>query len=151
MEQKIESLIPTDYNFGHGKTNPHGLRLNFSITEQGATTQTNIDSKFQGWPGIVHGGITATMLDEAMGCSVYGKLQSFSVSAQLQVTYLAPVMTGEDLLVAGKVVAIDGRKISASAEVRRIKDNSLLAEGNGLFITVKGSEQRPREANDVLI
>jgi acyl-coenzyme A thioesterase PaaI-like protein len=151
MEQKIESLTPTDNNFGHGNRNPHGLQLNFAVNEHGASAQTNIDSKFQGWPGIVHGGITATMLDEAMGHSVYGALDSFSVSAQLQVTYIAPVMTGENLLITGKVVGIDGRKISTKAELRRVKDNALLAEGKGLFITVKGNERRYRDARGVPI
>jgi acyl-coenzyme A thioesterase PaaI-like protein len=151
MEQKIESLTPTDANFGHGSKNPHGLQLKFSVTEHGASAQTNIDPKFQGWPGIVHGGITATLLDEAMGYSVYGNLKSFSVSAQLEVTYIAPVMTGEDLLVAGKVERVDGRKICTSAELRRLKDNALLAAGKGLFITVKGNEQRSQDANDVPI
>lgn len=50
-----------------GRSNPHGLQLSFSTDGDGrTTTRFTPDERFQGWEGIVHGGIIVTLLDETM-------------------------------------------------------------------------------------
>lgn len=142
---KVEELTHDTFSFGHGQDNPDGMRMQFEYDENGARTIVNIAEKFQGWPGIAHGGIVATCLDEAMGHAVAGRMRSFSMSVELEVFYLAPTMTKEDLLLEGKVVAMEDRKISTVAELRRKCDNTLLAHAKALFIMVKGGEEELHE------
>ena len=137
---KIEKLRQDNYGFGHGQENPHGLRLLFTITPPQATVAAQIADKFQGWPGVAHGGIVATILDEAMGHAVFGTTDSYCLLAELEVFYLAPVMTSQALLITGRVEKTDARKINAIAEIRRQDDHTLLAHSRGLYILVKGRE-----------
>lgn len=139
---KIEQLVHDDNSFGHGRSNSDGLGLKFEVTPAGAATEIRIADKFQGWPGVVHGGIVATCLDEAMGHAVTGKMRSYSMSVELEIFYLAPTMTNEEIVVTGKVAHVDGRKINTVSELRRKSDNALLAHGKALFILVKGEEEK---------
>jgi acyl-coenzyme A thioesterase PaaI-like protein len=54
--------------FGCGPDNPYGLHLQFTLdaTAQTATARVHLDRHFEGPPGHIHGGIIATLLDEAM-------------------------------------------------------------------------------------
>lgn len=54
------------YCFACGLDNPDGLRIEWITSGKTATATFIPDRKYQGWKGILHGGITATLLDEAM-------------------------------------------------------------------------------------
>ncbi len=138
---KTENLKKSSHGFGNGQDNPDGLHLKFEVSPELAKAIINIDGKFQGWPGIAHGGIIATCLDEAMGHAVGGALGSYSMTAELEVFYLAPTKTNEELLLTGRVVSVEGRKVSALGELRRAADNELLARGKALYILVTGREE----------
>ena len=136
---KIEELRRGEKSFGNGQDNPDGMRLKFEVTPEKAETILHVEAKFQGWPGVCHGGIVATALDEAMGHSVSGATGSYSMSAELEVFYLAPVPTMRDLKLTGRVESIDGRKVVTSGEIKQ--DDVILAHARGLYITVKGREE----------
>jgi len=61
-------LIDNNYCFACGKENPDGLQLEFKYSDDGSKVETTYipPEKFQGWKGIVHGGIITTLLDEIM-------------------------------------------------------------------------------------
>ena len=61
-------LIDNNYCFACGSNNPDGLKLEFKYSEDGGKAETTYipPEKFQGWKGIVHGGIITTLLDELM-------------------------------------------------------------------------------------
>ena len=61
-------LVDNNYCFACGKENPDGLQLEFKYSEDGSKVETTYipPEKFQGWKGIVHGGIITTLLDEIM-------------------------------------------------------------------------------------
>jgi len=70
----VEDEIETNQNcFVCGENNPNGLRLNFKIDKVKQTLKTTFIASptFQGWDGIVHGGIISTLLDEAMAKLIY--------------------------------------------------------------------------------
>jgi acyl-coenzyme A thioesterase PaaI-like protein len=69
-----------------GKNNPGGLQLSFEIDKERQTLKTTFVASptFQGWDGIVHGGIISTLLDEAMAKLVY-ELGYQSVTASLEI------------------------------------------------------------------
>ena len=54
-----------------GVKNPVGLKMVFEQTGPGEVSAViTVPEHFEGYPGVVHGGITAAMLDEA-ACRVY--------------------------------------------------------------------------------
>lgn len=74
--------------FGCGKENPIGLKLKFTWDEKSRTASTRFKPgpNLQGWPGFIHGGISACVLDEAIGwASMFAGTNN--VTARMQVRY----------------------------------------------------------------
>ena len=68
-------LIDNNYCFACGSKNPDGLKLEFKYSDDGSKAETTYipPEKFQGWKGIVHGGIITTLLDELMAKAAINK------------------------------------------------------------------------------
>jgi len=117
-----------------GKNNPNGLRLNFEIDEEKKTLRTTFVASptFQGWDGIVHGGIISTLLDEAMAKLVY-ELGYQSVTASLEIKFKKPAPILEPLLVHGEITEVNRRLIRAKARVTK-EDGTILAEGRSSLL-----------------
>lgn len=117
-----------------GQNNPNGLRLNFEIDEEKKTLKTTFVATptFQGWDGIVHGGIISTLLDEAMAKLVY-ELGYQSVTASLEIKFKKPAPILEPLLVYGEITEVNRRVVRAKARVTK-ENGTLLAEGKSTFI-----------------
>jgi uncharacterized protein (TIGR00369 family) len=121
--------------FGCGPANSSGLHLEFFRTPDGLVVASPVLSDaFDGHPGYLHGGIIATLLDEAMSKSVRA-LGKPAMTRQMDVDYLRPVPSGAPLRLEGRVLRGEGRKHWAEA---RILDaaSTLLAKATGLFIEV---------------
>jgi len=93
-----------------------------------------IPRRYQGPPGHVHGGIIATILDEAMG--KVNKLRSvIALTRNMEVEYLKPVPLGKPLMVEAWEVRVRGRRHTNAAEIRNEKGD-VLARSRGLFIAI---------------
>ena len=105
-----------------GKDNPIGLQVKFNIDPDNkrAEATVNIPEVFQGWQGIIHGGIISALLDEigAQACMGSGLTV---VTSELKIKYRAPVPTGATVYISGEVVG----------ERRRIIDVASRLELNG--------------------
>lgn len=87
-----------------GVNNPIGLKTRPSRDEASgrATLTVVIPAEFQGWEGVVHGGITAALLDEVSayaGMSVSKQI----VTAELNIRYLKPVPIGREITIEAQV------------------------------------------------
>jgi len=87
-----------------------------------------------GFPNVVHGGILASVLAEAMGMAVSKVARRF-LGRKITVEYLAPVRPGGKYRVCGKVTGREGRKVFATASLYA-EDGTLCAEGDGLFVVI---------------
>ena len=88
-----------------GIANPVGLHLRFYETAPGeVTVECTLPEQYQGYPGVVHGGIVAAMLDEVSGRSYMGNGESprFMFTARLEVRYRKNVPVGQPLRLVGK-------------------------------------------------
>ena len=122
--------------FGCGQANANGLRLEFLLASDGAVVSLPIvPEAFEGHPGYVHGGIIATLLDEAMSKAVRA-LGRPSMTRKMEVEYLRPVPSGAPLRIEGRVVRNEGRKHWAEAVVVNAEETAL-ARGQGLFIEIQ--------------
>jgi uncharacterized protein (TIGR00369 family) len=117
-----------------GENNPNGLQLSFEIDKQRQTLKTTFKASltFQGWDGIVHGGIISTLLDEAMAKLVY-ELGYHAVTASLEIKFKKPAPILEPLTVCGEITEVSRRLIRAKAHVAK-EDGTILATGTSTFL-----------------
>jgi uncharacterized protein (TIGR00369 family) len=134
--------------FGCGPANPHGLHLKFALASSGKSyvCEFSLDESFVGPPGHAHGGIIATILDEAMGKA--NKLKSkVALTRQMQVDYLRPVPLRQPLVVEGRVLRTRGRALYNVGELRNAKGD-LLARSRGKFLTINPEKMFLRELEE---
>src|SRR5262249_13584499 len=125
---------PQNHCFACGKDNPHGMRLKFFIDEAQrlAICKVKLARRYQGPPGHAHGGIIATILDEAMG--KINKLSNvIALTKSMNVEYLKPVPLGKPLTVTARAQNINGREHTNLAEISD-EHGEVLARSSGLFI-----------------
>jgi uncharacterized protein (TIGR00369 family) len=115
--------------FACGLTNPVGLQLSFyEISDSEVQASYTAPDHFEGYPGVLHGGIVAALLDEVGGHVVMiGDHNHFMMTARLEVKYRQPTPTGTPLTVYGKLTKRRGRLATALAELR-LPDGTVTAE-----------------------
>lgn len=123
-----------------GLENPVGLHLHIYEMEPGVVETTYIAPQhFQGYPGVLHGGIVGAIIDEISGRALMGNdpmSPRFMFTAKLEVKYRRNVPIGKQLRVIGRAVKSKARSAEAWAGIYDAETNELLAEGNTLLIDV---------------
>ena len=130
--------------FACGKGNADGMQLEFYFDEDARTAfcHFNLAKKYQGPPGHAHGGIIATILDEAMG--KVNKLRNvIALTKSMSVEYMKPVPLSKPLTVTAREQQVEGRKHINVAEITDA-DGALLARSVGVFVAVDVSKMFSR-------
>jgi uncharacterized protein (TIGR00369 family) len=131
--------------FGCGPDNSAGLQLQFDPGPRGDTYRCSFQlaPTFGGPPGHAHGGIIATILDEAM--SKANRLRNtVALTSHLEVDYLRPVPLGQPLVVEGRISQVRGRALHNRAELRNA-EGVVLARSRGKFLAVDAKKMFARE------
>lgn len=132
------TLSPNPENkcFGCGGANPAGMQLTFEQdnVKRRIVGRFILGEAYQGGGGMAHGGIIATLLDEAMG-KVCRFRQVRAVTAELTVQYLKPVKVDEEIVVEGFETDQKGRNLFHAGEIRN-SAGELLARGTGRFVVI---------------
>ena len=122
-----------DYCFVCGPENPIGLKLSIEKTERGARTHYTVKKEHQGFKDILHGGITATLLDEVMVWSAF--LHGYPVvTLNLEVNFRKPIITGQNLTIEGELKEIGSKRILAESRV--LSDGKIMATGSAVLLRV---------------
>jgi len=103
-----------------GENNDFGLRAEFYETDKNELVAMITPSEqHQGYPGRMHGGIAATILDEIMARAItIGKdEQLWGVTLELKTKFRKPVPLGEELKVVGRVTNEGTRSFEGTAEI----------------------------------
>ena len=122
--------------FGCGPANEVGLRLSFERRDDAVVSRVTLDRSYAGYREFVHGGIVATMLDEAMGWALYHIAGTYGVTRSLSVRYRRPVAVGRPLLLRASVEAANGRSVRLTASIEDERGR-LLASGEGDWAVVR--------------
>lgn len=124
--------------FGCGPGMPHGLHLEARAGEGvDITAEFVVQEAHQGAPGLAHGGVLTTALDETLG-SLNWLMHKISVTGRLETDFVQPVPLGTVLRLDAAVTAVHGRKIYCSATGRiGGPDGPVAVRADGLFIEVK--------------
>src|SRR5207245_6497852 len=128
--------LPKNYCFGCGRNNSDGMRLKFLYDKKRNyfVCRFRLGKRYTGPPGHCHGGIIATILDEAMG-KVNKLRQVVALTSEITVNYLKPVPLKQPLRVESREVKVKGRKHMNMAEILNRK-GEVLARSEDVFIAI---------------
>jgi len=128
--------LQKNYCFACGQDNPDGMRLKFILDEERQTfvCRFRLSKRYTGPPGHCHGGIIATILDDAMG-KVNKLRHVVALTREMTVEYLKPVPLHKQLRVEGREVQVRGRTHVNVAEIVNAK-GEVLARSKGIFIAI---------------
>jgi uncharacterized protein (TIGR00369 family) len=137
---------PTNKCFGCGGANDLGMKLTFmqDNVNRRIIGRFILGQAYQGGGGMAHGGIIATLLDEAMG-KVCRFREVRAVTAELTVQYLKPVRVDEEIVVEGYETEVKGRNLFLVGEIRN-SAGEVVAKGTGRFVVIGQKEKATSEA-----
>jgi acyl-coenzyme A thioesterase PaaI-like protein len=122
-----------------GLENPVGLHLHMYETDPGTIeAEYTAPEHFQGYPGVLHGGIVAALLDEVSGRAHMGDADRprFMFTGKLEVRYRKNVPVGRPLKIVGKAGRLRPRAAESWAGIYDAESGELLAEADALHINV---------------
>jgi uncharacterized protein (TIGR00369 family) len=128
--------------FACGELNEAGLHLKLNLEPGKCWTELELPRRFEGWEGIIHGGILCAILDEAMAWSLVAS-DNWGVTARLSVDFRKPVTVGQAIRAEGWITE-SRRRIHVTAG--RIVDAATgveLALAEATYVAA--SETRKRE------
>ncbi len=120
-----------------GDKNPSGLKVLFFKENGYVRAEYQSQEYLEGYKGIFHGGIIATLLDEVMIKAVIAE-DIVCVTRKLEVKFKKPLYIGERIILTGKIVENRGKIVKTRGEIRNT-ENELIAFGAGEFF-VAGPE-----------
>ena len=127
--------------FACGDLNVRGLRMPLHMEPDRAWSELTIDPAFQGWEGIAHGGILATLLDEAMAWATASR-EMFGFTARMSIDYRKPVPVGMPIRVEGWIVDARRRLIRTEASIADAATGDVLAHADGVYVVAPEARQR---------
>jgi len=130
------------------------------MTEDGSTFASlqYLGPALCGHPGIVHGGLLATLLDEGLARCCFPALPNkVAVTASLKIEYKAPVMAGQIVVLKAETTKVEGRKAWVKGRLETLptpeewaagkRDGTVLTEGEALFIEPRQAASMRRVVN----
>jgi acyl-coenzyme A thioesterase PaaI-like protein len=130
----------SDYQqcFACGAKNPFGLQMNFRLDGETVVCDFLPRAEHQGFPGIIHGGIVATILDEALNRTSFLLNQpAWTMTGRLEIRYRLSVPYTVPLRARATLVSQRGRMLQAQGKITRADDEKVIfAEAQGTFMKV---------------
>lgn len=129
-----------------GVENPHGLQIRFfNDGHHRCRAEVTLGDAYQSYPGVAHGGILATILDETMGRAILSDsddgehreilAERFMFTARLETRYRKPVPLNQPFTVRGKVEQDRGRMAQVSGEIV-LADGSVAVEASATLVDI---------------
>jgi uncharacterized protein (TIGR00369 family) len=119
--------------FGCGPQNAEGLRMVFEPRDGESVAEYEVPERYQSWSGMVHGGLVALMLDEAVGWAAWHAGHP-GVTGRLEVRYRRPLRLGDRVRVVGRVERLRRTLVYASARISRVADGAVVAEATATLM-----------------
>ena len=121
--------------FGCGQNNPIGLKLSFRQDGKTVRAEFTPSKLYQGWPGVVHGGIIICMLDEAMSYAAHFEGIS-CLTAKMEIKFRSPVQIEEPLIITSSITRNTRKLVETEAKVC-LRDGTVVAEGTATQFVVE--------------
>ena len=133
-DQRARSAVLEDDRrcFACGPENAEGMQLRFRYGDGCASAVWRPAQRFSGWTSIVHGGVVATLLDEAMAhAAIAAGVRA--VTGRLEIRFRKAAPMDAALVAQGRLEHRRGRMLALSATVTG-EDGTLYAEATGKFL-----------------
>jgi uncharacterized protein (TIGR00369 family) len=111
---KIRNPFDAEQNlcFGCGPSNPSGLKLTFEEDDEKLYARWQPSHHFQGYTNVLHGGITATLLDEVGAWCIYVKAGTSGVTSSMTVRYLKPIYISKGTVsVEASIISLEEKSV----------------------------------------
>lgn len=132
--------------FGCGWRNMAGLRLVFHTEGEEVVTEFTPDARFQGFPGVVHGGILATLLDETLSRTATAEGR-WMMTGRLEIRYRRAAPVGRPYRISARALSSRRRMIQARGEIRLADEpETIIAEAEGTFLPIPREYQEAAKA-----
>ena len=119
-----------------GRENHGGLGALWESDRQAGEVRAEIaiPERFNGYPGVVHGGVVTALLDEAMARTalIEGGFEDLMVTARMEVAFRQPVPTATPVTVVARLRKKTASRAQAEAELR-LPDGSVAAHAEALM------------------
>ena len=147
MADPFDSLANTfDGCFGCGADNPIGMKLVFEKDGSAVVCRSKLGREHAGYREFVHGGLVATLLDEAMGWALVHGSGSYGVTRSLRVDYRRPVTVDRPIVLRGKILEIDGKSVRLASSIEDELGRLLAsAEGDWVMVREERAAAKPKK------
>jgi uncharacterized protein (TIGR00369 family) len=141
--EDVDLRFPADGGcFGCSTANPDGLQMAFRRRGKEVEARYTVADRFHGAPGVVHGGIVATLLDEVSCALAVFVLDRHVVTGELTVRYERPVPVAREVVLRARVLdRSHPRYAEIGGEV--CEGDTLLVRSRGKFFYRQGTESAP--------
>jgi len=119
-----------------GRRNPYGLKAAFYEMENDEVIAIfTPQEEHQSYPGRMHGGISAAVLDETIGRAIMSRFDEevWGVTIEFSIRYKKPIPLDEKLKVIGRITEENGRIFKGTGEIR-LASGEVAASGSGKYL-----------------
>lgn len=124
-----------------GRLNPIGLKVQFWASGNRVWAAVRPGDNFQGFNGILHGGIISALMDDALWYSVHNITGEMTMTVEINVRFRKPAPVQTELVVAGELTERRG-KLSEAKAFLYLPTGETAAEASGRFLTVSDNQAR---------
>ena len=110
-----------------------GMKLE-QLSEGYAKVRLEMKEEFLNWDNMIHGGVVATVLDQAFGCAC-NTLENIHVAIQMNIHFLAAAPVGETLYAESKIIRA-GKRVGASEMTVSDSQGKLIARATGATVSM---------------
>jgi uncharacterized protein (TIGR00369 family) len=126
-----------DHCFVCGSRNGTGLQLKIVSGNGEARAEFQPDARWEGYPGVVHGGVLSAVFDDLMFHAIYSVIKQLAVTASLEVCFHLPARIGTRLYCYARIVEPGaqgyGRLVKVEGEIRD-QDKRVLATSKSQYV-----------------
>ncbi len=137
----LNADLDEGFCFGCGRNNPIGLKLSFIKNGDTIRTEFTPDKTHQGWPGLLHGGILGTLLDEAMSNIVYATGNT-CLTASIDIRIRQPIKVEVPLVITARITRHRKKLIETEGQVC-LKDGTVVAESTAKQFIAENEAGKP--------
>lgn len=122
--------------FGCGSANPDGLQLDVRWDGSAAVAELRPPARYEGGPGVVHGGFVGSLVDEVMALAAFEVAQRPAMTRRLEIDYRSPTLTDQPLRLVARPVDESERKVVVELVATTDEDKRVCFEARGVYVKV---------------
>jgi len=131
--------------FACGELSEVGLHLQLRLTPGRCTTELTLQRQFEGWEGVIHGGILCTILDEVMAWSLVER-DNWGVTAKMSISFKKPAIVGRRVVAEGWMVEDRRRIHRTEGRIVDAETGEEIATSEATYVAATGAKKAELKA-----